>query len=82
MEEISEDQLQEMVAELNAGGIFTASLTWSFDLEGKVASELYGIFSYGWSDRKHRVEFCSENQDLLGAAIDTLLGLSNLKEMS
>ena len=71
-----------MVAEINAGGLFTASLTWSFDAEGKVASAVYGIFTYGWSDRKHTVEFCSEDHDILGAAIDAVLGLSNLKEMS
>ena len=71
-----------MVAELNAGGIITASLEWSFDVDGKVASEIYGILSYGWSDKKHRVEITSVEHDVLAVAIDALLGLSNLKEMS
>lgn len=81
MSEITEEQLQEMIADINAGGVISASLEWSFDADGKVASEIYGIFSYGWSDKKTRVEITSTDHDVLGAAIESIYGLSNLKEM-
>ena len=82
MSETTEEQLQKMVATLNEQGLISANLSWTFDTDGKTASEIYGVFSYGWSDKKHRVEFESEDHEVIAIALDTLIGLSNLKEMS